>query len=50
MRDVFYSPETDGVYIIIAKISNGEIVDLTPEAMIESSYAGECADGFILLQ
>lgn len=50
LRDIYYSPEAEGVYIILAKISNGETVDLTPEAMIETSYTGECADGFILLQ
>jgi hypothetical protein len=50
LRDVSYSPEEEGIYIIVAKISNGDTVDITPEAMIESSYSGECADGFILLQ
>ncbi len=50
MSDVSYSPKSEGVYIIIAKISNGEIVDLTPKAMIETSYTGECTDGFLLLE
>lgn len=49
MRDVSYSPVSDGTYLIIAELSNGEIVDLTLQAMIETSFSEESTDGFILL-
>lgn len=37
-QDISYTPDSDGVYNIVAEISNGETIDLTPEAMIETTY------------
>ena len=38
-QDISYTPDSNGVYKIIAEISNGERIDLTPRAMIETTYA-----------
>lgn len=47
---ISFTPESDGVYQIIAEISNGEIMDLTPNASVVTTYSVDEADGFILLQ
>lgn len=46
---IFYTPDSDGVYNIVARISNGETIDLTPEASVETTYSIENSSSFILL-
>jgi len=46
---ISYTPESDGVYIIIAEISNGEIIDLTSKARVETTFTKENSGGYILL-
>jgi uncharacterized protein YcfL len=51
-QDISFSPPSDGVYIIIAAISNGEIIDITSEAISEvivESNSNENLNGFVLL-
>jgi hypothetical protein len=50
MQEIIYFPDSNGVYKIIALISNGEIIDLTPKATIQSSFLAENTNGFILLK
>jgi hypothetical protein len=47
-NDVSYIPECDGVYNIVAKISSGYIIDLTPKAIVENSFYDDKTNGFIL--
>lgn len=35
-HDIFYTPDEDGVYQIVAKLSIGEITDLTSKAMVKA--------------
>lgn len=49
-KDISYTPESDGIYNIIAKISNGDIIDITPKAIIENSFSDDNNNGFTLLQ
>ncbi|MHB8132307.1 MAG: hypothetical protein ACYDEX_25420 [Mobilitalea sp.] len=49
-QDITYTPASDGVYKIIAEITNSEIIDLTPKAIIETSCSEENSGGFITLQ
>lgn len=48
-QDIFYTPASDGVYNIVAELSNGETIDLTPKAMVETTYTEENSNGLILL-
>lgn len=48
-QDISFTADSDGVYNIIAKISNGETIDLTPKAMIETTYSEENGNRFIPL-
>ena len=50
MQNISYTPVSEGVYKIIADISNGDIVDLTPKAMIAASFYEIINDGIILLK
>ncbi len=48
---IVFKPITDGVYQLIAVISNGEIRDLTPNAVATTALTQEdTTAGFILLQ
>lgn len=49
LQNVSYSPLSDGIYQLIAAISNGEFIDLTPQATIQVSSTEEDGSGFILL-
>lgn len=49
-HDISYTPDSDGVYNIVAELSNGETIDLTPKAMVETTYTEENSSGFIPLQ
>ncbi len=49
-RDITFTPDSEGVYCILAELSNGEIIDLTPQAMIQTTYTTENSGGFILLK
>lgn len=46
---ISYVPDSDGIYIIVAELSDGEIIDLTPKA-IETTNLEEDSGGYILLQ
>lgn len=48
-KDISYIPKSDGIYNIVAQISNGDIIDLTPKAIIENFVIDENNNGFILL-
>lgn len=48
-QDISYTPDSDGVYKIVAELSNGETIDLTPKAMVETTYTEENSNGFIPL-
>jgi hypothetical protein len=50
MQAVSYTPASEGVYKIIAEISNGEIIDLTPKVMVQTSSIEKNVGGFILLK
>jgi hypothetical protein len=41
---------SDGIYQMIAMISTGEIIDLTPDVLVETSITGETSGGFLPLQ
>ncbi len=49
-QDISYTPGSDGVYNIIAELSNGETIDLTPKAMVETTYTEEKDSGLIPLK
>ncbi len=46
---ITYTPITDSIYIIIAELSNGELIDITPMAIIETNTSEELSGGIILL-
>ncbi|GEM_PF-686560 len=48
-QDISYTPDLDGVYKIIAELSNGETIDLTPKAAVETTYTVENSNGIISL-
>ena len=48
-QNISYTPNSEGVYKIFAVISNGEIIDVTPKAIIEVSFTPENT-GFIKLR
>jgi len=48
-QDISYTPDSDGVYKIVAELSNGETIDLTPKAMVETTYTEENGSGIIQL-
>lgn len=47
---ISYTPDSAGVYKIIAELSNGDLVDLTPQATVQESYSTESSDGFIRIR
>lgn len=49
-HDIYYTPASDGIYSIVAKLSNGEIIDLTPKAMVEGINSDESGSGLIPLK
>lgn len=49
-QNITYTPNSEGVFNIIAEISNGEMIDLTSKALIEVSSTEDNANGFILLK
>jgi hypothetical protein len=49
-QNISYTFDTDGFYKIVAKISSGEIIDLTPKAMIETKNSIENSDGILPLE
>lgn len=49
-QDIVYSPASDGVYNIVAELSNGETIDLTSKAMLDTTYTVKNNSGFIQLQ
>lgn len=48
-HDITFTPSSDGVFVIIAAISNGEVIDLTPKAIVETTYTKENSNGLIPL-
>ncbi|MDF2609986.1 MAG: hypothetical protein K0R92_1460 [Lachnospiraceae bacterium] len=42
---ISYTPDDDGIFIIVAKISNGEAIDLTDKAIVETSYSDVNSNG-----
>lgn len=48
-QDISFNPSSDGVYKIAAELSNGESIDLTAKAMVETSNTTENSNGFIPL-
>ena len=36
-QNISYTPDSEGVYNIVAELSNGETIDLTPKALVESA-------------
>jgi len=46
---ISYTPDSDGVYIIIAELSNGETIDLTSKAMVGTTATEENNSNFIPL-
>jgi hypothetical protein len=36
-QDIVFTPDSEGVYIIVVKTSGGKTIDLTPKAMIETN-------------
>ncbi|MGB4660490.1 MAG: hypothetical protein WBI07_15045 [Mobilitalea sp.] len=49
-QDISLMPNTDGVFIIVAVLSDGEMIDLTPKAMVETVYVEDNNNGFIPLR
>jgi hypothetical protein len=49
-QDISYTPDSDGVYNIVAELSNGETIDLTQKAMVETTYTEENGSGLIPLK
>ena len=49
-QDITYTTSSDGIYQMIAMISTGEIIDLTPDVLVETSITGETSGGFLPLQ
>ncbi|NLC20167.1 MAG: hypothetical protein GX757_13315 [Clostridiales bacterium] len=49
-HDIYFTPASDGVYMIVAKLSNGEIIDLTPKAMVEGINSVESGSELIPLK
>ena len=47
---ISFTPDSDGVYIIIAELSNGETIDLTSKAMVGTTATEENNSNFIPLQ
>jgi hypothetical protein len=45
---ISYTPASSGVYMIIAETNNGEIIDLTSKAMIETNCTENSSGGFKL--
>ncbi|MDF2586663.1 MAG: hypothetical protein K0S41_504 [Anaerocolumna sp.] len=37
-RDISYTPVSTGIYIIIARLSTGDIIDLTPNSFVETTF------------
>lgn len=48
-QNILFTPDSDGIYLIIAELSTGETIDLTPSAIIETSYEIETTNGIIPL-
>ncbi len=48
-QDILFTPALDGVYIIVADLSNGETIDLTPNALVDTSYSVETTNGLLPL-
>ena len=49
-HDITYTTSSGGIYQVIAMISTGEIIDLTPDVLAETSITGETSGGFLPLQ
>lgn len=52
-QDIEFTPNSEGVYIIVALTSGGKTIDLTPKAVIETNGVKgteEEQDDFLLLQ
>jgi len=49
-QDISFTPNLDGIYRIVAVLSNGEIMDLTPKAIVETIYTEDDNGGFIPLR
>lgn len=48
-HDITFTPSSDGVFVIIAAINNEETIDLTPKAIVKTSFSIEKGNGFIPL-
>lgn len=48
-QEVTFTPDSDGAYKIVAELSSGEKIDLTPKAMVETTFTEENSSGFIPL-
>jgi len=49
-HDINFIPDLDGVYKIVAEVSDGQIIDLTPKAMVEGVNSEENTGGLIPLK
>jgi len=50
-QEIAFTPDTDGVYMVVAELSNGEIIDLTEKAVIEvADTTSKNDNGIILLK
>lgn len=49
-QNISYNPDNKGVYKIIAELNSGELIDLTPQATVDTSFSVENSNGIIQLQ
>jgi hypothetical protein len=49
-QNISYTSDKKGVYKIIAELNSGELIDLTPQATVDTSFSVENSNGIIQLQ
>lgn len=49
-QNISFNPDKKGVYKIIAQLNSGELIDLTPQATVDTSFSVENSNGLIQLQ
>jgi uncharacterized lipoprotein YajG len=49
-QNISYNPDKKGVYKIIAQLNSGELIDLTTQATVDTSFSVENSNGIIQLQ
>jgi hypothetical protein len=49
-QNISYNPDNKGVYKIIAELNSGELIDLTPQATVDTSFSVENSNEIIQLQ